>query len=63
MTITVLTDPTASISGDAAICEGSNSDITFTGTANTTVTYTINRGANQTIGIVGTGSVVLNTGA
>ncbi|MBI1838482.1 MAG: gliding motility-associated C-terminal domain-containing protein [Flavobacteriia bacterium] len=59
--ITVLALPTASISGIATICEGETTDITFTGTPNATVTYTINGGANQTIVLDGSGNAVLTS--
>ncbi|WP_396156904.1 gliding motility-associated C-terminal domain-containing protein [Flavobacterium sp.] len=49
VTLTVI-DPTASASfSPTTICANGNSTLTFTGTANATVTYSINGGANQTI--------------
>ena len=62
MILTVLPNPTASISGSTNICSGSSSVISFTGTANTTITYKVNNGSNQTIAIGALGSVTLNTG-
>jgi hypothetical protein len=47
-TITVQALPTASISWNTTICSGTTAVITFTGTANATVTYTDYLGANQT---------------
>jgi gliding motility-associated-like protein len=60
--ITVNSSPTATISGNTAICHGSNATISFTGTPNAIVTYNINAGANQniTLNAVGAGSVVLS---
>jgi gliding motility-associated-like protein len=55
--------PTASISGTTSICSGSSTVITFNGTPNATVTYTVNGGGNQTIILNGAGSATLNTGA
>ncbi|QIA06263.1 HYR domain-containing protein [Draconibacterium halophilum] len=61
MMIIVLPDPTASISSLSPVCEGETSPVTFTGTANTTVTYNIDGGSDQTVDIDGTGSVTLTT--
>ena len=60
--VTVSTLPTATISGTTAICSGTGTSITFTGTANTTVTYTVNSGANQTIVLSATGTATLPSG-
>ena len=54
--------PTASISGTTSICVGTGTSITFTGTPNATVTYTVNGGANQTIVLDGSGNATLPTG-
>jgi len=56
-------DPTASISGTSTICNGNATDITFTATPNTIVTYKKDGGANQTIVVGTSGSALLNTGA
>ena len=61
--ITVLSLPTATISGTATICSGTTTTITFGGTPNATVTYTINAGPNQTIVLDGTGAASLITTA
>jgi len=61
VTITVLPLPTASIAVDAQVCLGSNATVTFTGTPNATVTYTVNNGANQNITLDATGLATLNT--
>lgn len=47
ITINVVSNPTASIASATSICQGSTATIDFTGTPNTTVTYAINSGANQ----------------
>jgi len=56
-------DPTASIAGAATICAGNTTDITFTATPNSQVTYKIGTGANQTINIGASGSAILATAA
>ncbi|MFN3969130.1 beta strand repeat-containing protein, partial [Flavobacterium sp.] len=61
--VTVITLPTATISGTTSVCSGSTTIITFNGTPNATVTYTVNSGANQTIVLDGTGSAALTTSA
>ncbi|MBF6640300.1 hypothetical protein IVB69_02285, partial [Flavobacterium sp. J49] len=61
--ITVIALPTATISGTTSVCSGSTTIITFNGTPNATVTYTVNGGTNQTIVLDGTGSAVLTTSA
>ncbi|WP_304986240.1 T9SS type B sorting domain-containing protein [Flavobacterium rivulicola] len=61
--ITVIALPTATISGTTSVCSGSTTNITFNGTPNATVTYTVNGGANQTIVLDGTGSATLTTPA
>jgi gliding motility-associated-like protein len=60
-TITVGALPTASIAGNASICAGNSSTITFTGTPNATVTYTVDGGSNQTITLNGTGTATVTT--
>jgi uncharacterized repeat protein (TIGR02543 family) len=60
--VTVNPLPTASISGSTAICSGTAATITFTGTANATVTYKVNGGADQIIVLNGSGSATLPTG-
>ncbi len=61
-TVVVNPLPTATISGTTAVCSGSGTNITFTGTANSVVTYTVNSGSNQTITLNGSGSATLPTG-
>jgi hypothetical protein len=63
MVVTVLPNPTATITGTTVICYNSTSTINFTATPNTTVTYTINGGAGITFDIGATGTASINTGA
>jgi gliding motility-associated-like protein len=67
-TVTVNPLPTATISGTSSICYNATSLISFTGTPNATVSYTINGGPNQTIlldnlgvGSVSTGNLTTTT--
>ena len=53
--------PTVTISGTTTICSGNTAVITFNGTANATVTYTINGGANQLVVLDATGVATLTT--
>jgi mucin-2 len=59
VTITVLPLPTASISTNTNVCLGNISTVTFTGTPNAIVTYTINGGSDQTIILDGSGTAIL----
>ncbi|MCI9846458.1 PKD-like domain-containing protein [Flavobacterium pectinovorum] len=61
-TVTVNSLPTASISGSTSVCSGTGTNITFSGTPNTIVTYTINSGTNQTINLDAAGMAILATG-
>lgn len=63
MSIFLRNNPAASISGDATICEGDSSPISFIGSANTIVTYKINGGSNQTINLGASGQATLDSGA
>ncbi|OYU84665.1 MAG: hypothetical protein CFE24_05745, partial [Flavobacterium sp. BFFFF2] len=55
---TVVVDPlpTATISGTVTLCSGNSSTITFTGTPNAVVTYSIDGGANQTVTLNSSGT-------
>jgi len=53
--------PTATIAGGTTVCEGSTATITFNGTPNAVVTYTVNAGSNQTITLDATGIASLTT--
>jgi mucin-2 len=57
--ITVNPLPTVTISGNATVCAGSSATITFTGTPNSTVIYTIN-GTSHTITIGPLGTATFN---
>lgn len=59
--ITVNSTLTASISGSSTICSGSNTVLTFTGTPNTNVFYTVDGGASQNIPINSSGIATLST--
>lgn len=56
--ITVVANPTASISGTATICPGTSTSLSFTGTPNATVTYQAG-GTNQTILLDAAGNATL----
>ncbi|NUY80433.1 T9SS type B sorting domain-containing protein [Flavobacterium sp. MAH-1] len=49
VTIAVNSLPTASISSNSPVCHGSSAVVTFTGTPNASVTYSVGGGANQSI--------------
>ncbi|WP_162127122.1 choice-of-anchor L domain-containing protein [Flavobacterium phycosphaerae] len=53
--------PTVSISGTISICSGTTTTITFNGTPNADVTYTVDGGPNQTITLNGAGTATLPT--
>ncbi|MEG9329078.1 LamG-like jellyroll fold domain-containing protein [Salinimicrobium catena] len=55
-------NPAVSISGDATICSGTSSPLTFTGSPNTQVTYTVNGGTSQNITIGPSGEAILDSG-
>jgi len=61
VTLTIIPEPNASISvSPTNACSSDNVTITFTGTPNSIVTYTLNSGANQTINLNASGTAVLN---
>ena len=60
--ITVNPAATATISGTTSICSGNTTTITFTGTPDAVVTYTIDGGTAQTITLDNTGNASLTTG-
>uniref|UniRef100_UPI0025957AC3 PKD domain-containing protein n=1 Tax=uncultured Flavobacterium sp. TaxID=165435 RepID=UPI0025957AC3 len=53
-------DPTASVTANT-ICSGTTGTVTFTGTPNAVVTYTVDSGSNQTITLDAAGQYVLTT--
>ncbi|HEX9981171.1 MAG TPA: gliding motility-associated C-terminal domain-containing protein [Flavobacterium sp.] len=59
VTINVLPLPIVTIAANTTICRGSSATVTFTGTANATVTYNINGGPNQTIVLNGSGTAAI----
>lgn len=59
--ITVEALPTGTISGTTTICAGLTATISFSGTPNAIVTYTINNGANQTIILDALGLAAITT--
>ncbi len=63
VTVSVVSPPTALISGSSGICLGGNADIAFTGTPNATVIYTVNGGPDQSILLNASGNALFNTGA
>ena len=61
--VTVNAAPSASIATTvSAVCTGSGTNVTITGTANANVIYKINGGSDITVNLGGSGSVVLATG-
>ncbi len=58
VTVIVLPPPTVSIAANATICSGTSSPVTFTGTPNATVVYTVN-GTAQTIVLNNSGTAIL----
>lgn len=57
--ITVVPPPTVTIASDVSICPGGSATVTFTGTPNASVTYTINGGENQTIVLNASGTATI----
>ena len=60
--VTVVNLPTASISGTTTICSGVPAVVTFSGTPNAMVSYTVNSGAAQTVTLNAQGSATVSTG-
>lgn len=66
--VTVLALPAVFVIGTTTVCSGTGANIIFNGTPNATVTYNIDGGANQTVGlnflgfsIIPTGNLLVNT--
>ncbi|MGL2967224.1 hypothetical protein, partial [Flavobacterium sp. XGLA_31] len=60
VTISVLPLATATVAVNPdTICEGATSNITFTGTPNATITYTLNNGSAQTVVLNGSGTATV----
>jgi gliding motility-associated-like protein len=62
VSLNVICDLNATISGATTFCGNGSTDLTFSGTPNAEITYNINGGANLTILLDGTGTAILNTG-
>ncbi|MBC7641474.1 MAG: T9SS type B sorting domain-containing protein, partial [Flavobacterium sp.] len=60
--INVNPNPVVVISGNSTICTGYSTILTFTGTPDAIVTYTVNGGTNQNITLNNTGVATLSTG-
>ena len=54
--------PSASIATTNAICAGTSTDLTVTGTSNTILTYRIGTGTDKTVNIGSDGTATINTG-
>ncbi|TDU34338.1 immunoglobulin I-set domain protein [Gelidibacter sediminis] len=67
MKIIIRALPTATVASNGPICEGNPGSVTFTGTPNTTITFRVGTGTDQTInlgaGTSGTATVTYTTGA
>lgn len=63
ITVNVMALPTATISGTTAICSGDTATITFNGTPNAVITYTVNGGTNQTVTLDTNGTATVTTSA
>ncbi len=61
--VTINPTLTASLTGGGSACTGESVSVNFTGTPNTTVTYTVNGGGNQTISLNGSGTASLSATA
>ena len=59
--LTIIATPTATISGTTSICGGNTAVVSFNGTPNAIVTYTINGGVNQTITLNTSGLASITT--
>lgn len=53
--------PYATISGNTTVCTGSSATVTFTGTPNSTVSYTTDSGPMQTIALNASGTATITT--
>ena len=61
LTVQVNALPTATISGTTSICTGKTTTLTFSGTANAIVVYTINGGPNETVTLNASGIATVTT--
>ena len=60
ITLTVIQLPTVTIASSSTICSGDSASVTFIGTPNAIVSYTINGGSNQTIVLDALGSATIS---
>jgi gliding motility-associated-like protein len=63
VSFSIVSQPTATLSGTTSICTGNTAVITFNGTPNAIVTYNIDNGTNQTITLNAGGSATIPTPA
>lgn len=61
VTLTIVPLPAVTISGSTSICSGDTATISFSGTPNTSVVYTIDGGANQSLLLDGFGLASITT--
>ena len=61
VTLIIVSLPTAVISGSNTICFGNSTNISFNGTPNAIITYTVNGGSNQTISLNTAGFATVTT--
>lgn len=61
VSLTVVTQPAATLSGPASICSGSIANILISGTPEATVTYRINEGPNMTVQLSTSGTATLSS--
>jgi gliding motility-associated-like protein len=59
--LTIVNQPTATISGTTSICTGNTALVTFNGTPNAIVTYTVDNSSNQTITLNSSGLASITT--
>ena len=63
VTLAIIPLPTVTISGSTSICAGNTATISFNGTPNTIVNYTVDGGSNQTLTLNSSGSAFITTPA
>jgi gliding motility-associated-like protein len=61
VSLTIISQPTAVLSGTTSICTGNTAVITFNGTPNALVSYNVDGGANQTITLNSSGLATITT--
>lgn len=63
VTLTIIPQPTATLTGSTSVCSGNSTTLQITGTPNALVTYTINGGTNQSGTLNASGTATLTTAA